>query len=116
MEHKIQTRQKWVMLYKKVNTPRTKGFVERFNRTVLDIFFRIAFRAKSYESIEALQEDLDAWLVEYNTRRPHQGYRNRGKRPMDVIQDYLQQRDDLPENIPDPPGSDPGITNERRES
>lgn len=100
----------------KVAHPQTNGFVERFHRTVLDEFFRLVFRTKFYETVEALQTDLDAWLVEYNTRRPHQGYRNRGKRPMDVIQDYLQQRDDLPENIPDPPGSDPGITNERRES
>ncbi len=69
----------------KVKTPRTNGFVERFNRTVLDEFFRIAFRTKFYESIEALQEDLDAWLVHYNTERPHQGYRNQGRRPIDTI-------------------------------
>jgi hypothetical protein len=28
-------------------------------------------------------------LVYYNTERPHRGYRNRGKRPMDTINDYL---------------------------
>jgi transposase InsO family protein len=32
----------------KVRTPRTNGFIERFNRTVLDEFFRIAFRKKVY--------------------------------------------------------------------
>lgn len=99
----------------KVAHPQTNGFVERFHRTVLDEFFRLAFRTKFYETVEALQTDLDAWLVEYNTQRPHQGYRNRGKRPMDVIQDYLQQRGDLSVNTPDPPGGDPGIINERRE-
>lgn len=76
----------------KVAHPQTNGFVERFHRTVLDEFFRLAFRTKFYETVEALQADLDAWLVEYNTHRPHQGYRNRGRRPWDVIQDYLNQR------------------------
>jgi transposase InsO family protein len=69
----------------KVRTPRTNGFVERFNRTVLDEFFRIAFRENFYESVEALQQDLDAWLLHYNTERPHRGYRNRGQRPLDTV-------------------------------
>lgn len=68
-----------------VRRPQTNGFVERFNRTVLDEFFRIAFRKKLYESVEMLQTDLDAWLVHYNTDRPHQGYRNMGRRPLDTI-------------------------------
>ncbi len=49
--------------------PQTNGFVERFNRTVLDEFFRLAFRRTFYESVEALQTDLDAWLIYYNTER-----------------------------------------------
>lgn len=72
-----------------VRRPQTNGFVERFHRTVLDEFFRPAFRTKLYESVEALQEDLDAWLVHYNTQRTHQGYRNLGKRPFDTIQLFL---------------------------
>ena len=60
----------------KVATPRTNGFVERFNRTVLDEFFRTAFREKLYLSLEELQNDLDQWLVHYNSVRPHRGYRN----------------------------------------
>jgi len=63
----------------RVRRPQTNGFVERFNRTVLDEFFRPAFRTKFYESVEALQDDLDVWLVHYNTERPHQGYRNQGQ-------------------------------------
>ncbi len=74
----------------KVRTPRTNGFVERFNRTALDEFFRIAFRTTFYESVEALQADFDVWLVQYNTERPHQGYRNLGRRPIETIQLYLQ--------------------------
>ena len=74
-----------------VRRPQTNGFVERFNRTVLDEFFRIAFRKKLYESVEVLQVDLDAWLVHYNTERPHQGYRNQGRRPIETIGLFLSQ-------------------------
>jgi len=69
----------------KVRTPRTNGFIERFNRTVLDEFFVEAFRSTFYESVEALQADLDVWMRYYNYERPHQGYRNMGKRPIDTI-------------------------------
>ena len=74
----------------RVRRPQTNGFVERFNRTVLDEFFRTAFRTKFYESVEELQADLDQWLVYYNTERPHHGYRNMGKRPIDTVEQYLQ--------------------------
>jgi hypothetical protein len=53
-------------------------------------FFRSAFRTTFYESVEALQADLDAWLVHYNTERPHQGYRNLGRRPIDAINNYSE--------------------------
>lgn len=43
----------------KVKHPWTNGFVERFHRTVLDEFFRAAVRTTLYESVEALQTDLD---------------------------------------------------------
>jgi len=70
----------------KVQTPKTTRFIERFNRTVLDKFFRIAFSKKYYESLEALQADLDTWLLHYNTERPHRGYRNMGRTPMATVQ------------------------------
>ena len=76
----------------KVRTPRTNGFVERFNLTVLDEFLRSAFRTKFYATVDELQADLDAWLIEYNTQRPHQGYRNMGRRPIDTINQYLAER------------------------
>jgi len=41
------------------------------------------FRKKRYESVEALQRDLDEWLLYYNPERTHQGYRNMGRRPID---------------------------------
>ena len=71
----------------KVATPRTNGFVERFNRTVLDEFLREAFRKKLYASVEELQEDLDQWLEYYNNQRPHRGYRNMGRRPIETLEE-----------------------------
>jgi hypothetical protein len=65
------------------------GFVERFHRTVKGEFFEPALRETFYESVEALQADLDRWLVHYNTERPHLGYRNMGKRPIDTVNAYL---------------------------
>ncbi len=73
-----------------VRRPFTNGFVERFNRTLLDEFLRKAFRQKFYASVAALQEDLDAWLYHYNYERPHRGYRNLGKRPVDSLEEYLK--------------------------
>jgi transposase InsO family protein len=70
----------------KVATPRTNGFVERFNRTILDEFIRETFRDKLYVSVEELQVDLDNWLDYYNNERPHRGYRNMGRRPIETIE------------------------------
>jgi len=67
-----------------------RGFVERFNRTVLDEFLRPAFRQTLYTSLEALQKDLDKWLKYYNCERAHQGHRNMGKRPIDTIKKFAK--------------------------
>jgi transposase InsO family protein len=69
----------------RVRHPQTNGFVERFNRTVKEEFFEVTLRAKFYTSVADLQEDLDQWLRYYNHERPHHGYRNLGRRPIDTI-------------------------------
>jgi transposase InsO family protein len=75
----------------KVGTPRTNGFVERFNGTVLEEFFRPVLHQKLFESVEALQAELDAWLVHYNRERPHLGYRNQGRRPWETVEQFVRQ-------------------------
>ncbi len=75
----------------KVKSPKTNGFIERFNGTVLDEFFRVKMRETSYDSVEALQADLDGWLVHYNTERPHLGNRNQGRRPGDTVMSFVSQ-------------------------
>ncbi len=48
-------------------------------------------RERFYDSVEALQVDLDAWLVFYNTERPHLGYRNMGRRPIETVMSFVSQ-------------------------
>ena len=65
----------------KVKSPQSNGICERFHKTALEEFYQVAFRKKIYSTLEELQRDLDDWLVEFNTRRPHQGKRCDGKTP-----------------------------------
>ena len=83
----------------RVATPRTNGFVERFNRTILDEYFREVFRKKFFASLDELQEDLDAWLVHYNTERPHRGYRNMGRRPIETFEAGKQVREEMTKSV-----------------
>ena len=46
----------------KAKSPQTNGICERFHKTLLDEFYRVAFRKKIYATIDELQADLDAWL------------------------------------------------------
>ena len=71
--------------FTKVGTPMTNGFVERFNRTILDEFFREAFRKKFYGAVDELQKDMDRWLEHYNKDLPHRGYRNQGRKPYETF-------------------------------
>src|SRR5499426_3699111 len=57
----------------KTKSPQTNGICERFHKTALNEFYRVAFRKKVYRSIDELQADLDLWIREYNEQRPHQG-------------------------------------------
>jgi transposase InsO family protein len=53
----------------KAQSPQTNRICERFHKTILDEFYKIAFRKKIYSSIDELQLDLDCWLNEYNQER-----------------------------------------------
>jgi transposase InsO family protein len=73
----------------KARSPQTNGICERFHKTLLDEFYRVAFRKKLYRTIAELQADLDLWLVEYNEVRTHQGRWCYGKTPMQTFIDTL---------------------------
>jgi len=71
----------------KTKSPQTNGIVERLHKTMLNEFYRIAFRKKIYRSIDELQADLDEWVASYNEERPHQGRWCFGKTPMQTFVD-----------------------------
>ena len=73
----------------KVRHPQTNGIVERLQKTILDEFYRVAFRKTTYATVEALQADLDAFLVTYHTDRPHQGRWCYGKTPRQTFVDRV---------------------------
>jgi transposase InsO family protein len=73
----------------KAKSPQTNGICERFHKTVLDEFYRVAFRKRVYQTIDALQADLDGWMQEYNAVRSHQGRWCYGKTPMQTFIDTL---------------------------
>jgi len=74
----------------KVRSPQSNGICEAFHKTVLNEFYRIAFRKKIYQELEDLQHDLDEWFEMYNNERTHQGKRCEGKTPMQTFLDGLQ--------------------------
>jgi len=71
----------------KVQSPQTNGICERFHQTVLNEFYRIAFRKKIYNTLEQLQDDLDEWINYYNHDRVHSGKHCYGKTPMQTFID-----------------------------
>ena len=73
----------------KVRSPKTNGFVERMNRTLLEECFRVKGRATWYETPQQLQEDLDLFLEFYNLERTHQGYRLKGRTPAQALKEAL---------------------------
>jgi transposase InsO family protein len=73
----------------KTKSPQTNGICERFHKTVLNEFYRVAFRKKIYRTLSELQADLDLWVQHYNTERPHQGRWCFGKTPIQTFLDAV---------------------------
>ncbi len=73
----------------KAKSPQTNGICERFHKTVLNEFCRIAFRKKIYHTLDELQADLDIWFRHYNEERTHSGKYCFGKTPMQTFEDSI---------------------------
>lgn len=71
----------------KARHPQTNGICERFNKTIKNEFYDIAFRKKIYRSLDELQIDLNEWLRKYNEFRPHSGKYCYGKTPIQTFLD-----------------------------
>jgi transposase InsO family protein len=69
----------------KARSPQTNGICERFQKTLLTEFYRVALRKKIYRSLEKLQVDLDEWLWNYNEERTHEGNICNGKTSMQTL-------------------------------
>jgi hypothetical protein len=66
----------------KARSPQTNGICERFQLTIQNEFYAVAFRRKIYHSLEELQADLDEWLEQYNCERTHTGKHCLGRTPL----------------------------------
>ena len=67
--------------------PQTNGCTERLNQIIQDEFYAVAFRKTHYTSIEQIQTDLDAYMLEYNEKRTNQGKRCLGRTPKQTWDD-----------------------------
>jgi transposase InsO family protein len=83
----------------KIRHPQTNGFVERMNRTLLDECFRVAGRTTWYQTVEEIQRDLDRFLRYYNLERSHQGYRLKGRTPVQALREALGV-EHIPDTVP----------------
>jgi len=52
-------------------SPKTNGYVERFNWTIQDEFIDYQIDIATY-NIKRFDQKFEAWLLYYNTIRPHQ--------------------------------------------
>ncbi|GEM_PF-5624156 len=64
-----------VQLFTYPHAPKQNAVAERFNRTFQEECL-LGRRIDLTQSIEIIQEQINAWLVEYNTERPHEGIDN----------------------------------------
>ena len=71
----------------KANSPQANEICERFNKTMKEEFFQIAFREKLYSSLDGIQTDADHWLEHYNEQRPHSGKYCYGETPWQTFLD-----------------------------
>jgi hypothetical protein len=71
----------------KARSPQSNGICERFHKTVLDEFYRIAFRRKIYDNLDKLPADLDIWIKQYNEERVYSGKHYFGKTLMQTFLD-----------------------------
>jgi hypothetical protein len=82
----------------RVRSPRTNGFVERMNRTLLECF-RLKGRTEWYLTPARSSATSTPTFDEYNLRRTHQGYRVQGRTPAQALREALGLQE-LPPFVP----------------
>jgi transposase InsO family protein len=76
----------------RVGRPQSNRIVERLHRTLLDEHLRVQGRTVWRETVAEMQTALDAWLLRYNSERPHQGRGMNGRTPLKAFLDGLPLR------------------------
>ncbi|MDD9997066.1 MAG: integrase core domain-containing protein, partial [Rhodospirillaceae bacterium] len=74
----------------KAISPQTNGICERFHKTVLDEFYKVALRKRIYRDLASLQSALNEWIDHYNHERTHQGKMCCSRTPMQTLEDGKQ--------------------------
>lgn len=69
----------------KARNPQTNGITERLNQTILEEFYKVAFRKKLYTNLADMQADLDTFMEYYNNKRTNQGRYCKGRTPMETF-------------------------------
>ena len=59
---------------------------QRYNKQPLPDRISAQWQRDILLTVTKFQEDLDQWLHYYNYERPHRGYRNMGRRPIETIE------------------------------
>jgi transposase InsO family protein len=77
-----------------VGSPESNGMVERCTRRLNEEFLSSAYHQKMYDSVEALQADLDAFVLFYNEKRAHHGCRTQGRAPLQTFLDHQLRQED----------------------
>ena len=71
------------------NGPEVNGICARFHTLQKNEFYDLALRAKSYQSLSELNEDLQKWVEFYNSEMPHQERYCFGKTPLETLKQSL---------------------------
>lgn len=69
----------------KAGRPQSNGCVERVQLTILDECWKPAFARFLIPKQTGLRRELEDYIELYNTDRAHNGYRNKGRTPEEVI-------------------------------
>lgn len=75
--------------------PILNGYCERFQRTILEEFYKVIFRKRFFKSLDELNGCLQEYLIYYNFERFHFGLDQYGALPIDVFKakrSFLQHR------------------------
>ncbi len=73
----------------KTRHPQANGVCERFHKTMLNKFYRVALCKKVYRTLEEFRVDLDAWIQEHNEQCSHQRRWCYRKTPMQTCFDSV---------------------------